>query len=50
MGYLGVVQGYTTPEKCLDIDLKEFRARKGVGAKTTLLAHRDQDERRISRY
>jgi len=26
-------QGYTTPEKCLEIDLEEFRARKGVGPK-----------------
>jgi len=27
-------EGYTTPEKCLEIDLKEFRGRKGVGPKT----------------
>lgn len=27
-------EGYTTPEKCLEIDLEQFGARKGVGAKT----------------
>jgi hypothetical protein len=26
-------EGYTTPEKCLEIDLEEFRARNGVGPK-----------------
>jgi len=26
-------EGYTTAEKCLEIDLDEFRARKGVGSK-----------------
>lgn len=27
-------EGYTTPEKCLDIDPKEFLSRRGVGPKT----------------
>jgi len=26
-------EGYTTPEKCLEIDLEEFSSRKGIGSK-----------------
>lgn len=36
-------EGYTTPEKCLEIDLKQFGARKGVGAKTVQALREYQD-------